>query len=81
MPGYAERLKKEMDYERLNRLLAVSNDSKIPMHHLAMAWIMKHPAVTSLIAGASRPEQVVDNCAAIDASLADDVLERLDRTA
>jgi len=31
------------------------------MAQMAMRWILDHPAVTTVIAGASRPEQVVEN--------------------
>jgi aryl-alcohol dehydrogenase-like predicted oxidoreductase len=29
---------------------------------LALAWCLKNPNVSSVITGASRPEQVVENC-------------------
>lgn len=35
-----------------------------PMTHLALKWILEHPAVSSIIAGVSKPEQLADNVAA-----------------
>jgi aryl-alcohol dehydrogenase-like predicted oxidoreductase len=31
------------------------------MAQMAMRWILDHPAVTTVITGASRPEQVLEN--------------------
>jgi aryl-alcohol dehydrogenase-like predicted oxidoreductase len=36
------------------------------MAQMAMRWILDYPAVTTVIAGASRPEQVVENASASD---------------
>jgi len=35
-----------------------------PLSHLALRWILDHPAVSTVIAGVSRPEQLQDNVAA-----------------
>jgi aryl-alcohol dehydrogenase-like predicted oxidoreductase len=32
---------------------------------LSLAWCLKNPHVSAVITGASRPEQVVENCAAL----------------
>ncbi len=44
---------------------------------LAVAWVLAHPAVTSPIIGASRPEQLDATLAAVDTTLDDDLLHRL----
>jgi aryl-alcohol dehydrogenase-like predicted oxidoreductase len=36
------------------------------MAQMAMRWILDYPAVTTVIAGASRPEQVVENASVSD---------------
>ena len=36
------------------------------VHHLALAWMAKKPSTTTVILGASKPEQVVDNLKALD---------------
>ncbi|MCR4708090.1 MAG: aldo/keto reductase [Clostridiales bacterium] len=35
------------------------------LHHMALAWVLKNPAVTSALIGVSRPEQLVDNLQAL----------------
>lgn len=37
-----------------------------PMTHLALRWLLDQPAVSTVIAGVSRPEQLVDNVAAAE---------------
>ena len=38
----------------------------MPLPTLAVAWTLAHPAITSPIVGASRPEQLDDVLAAVD---------------
>ena len=46
---------------------------------LACAWALKHPHISSLILGASKPEQVQENANACDdvKLLTDDVMQRI----
>ncbi|EJC98624.1 voltage-gated potassium channel beta-2 subunit [Fomitiporia mediterranea MF3/22] len=50
------------------------------LSHLALAWVAKQPSTSTVILGASRPEQVVDNLKALDVlpKLTHDVLERIE---
>ena len=50
---------------------------------LAIAWCARNPHVSTVITGASRPEQVHENLGALDAveRLTDEVAERLERAA
>ena len=47
---------------------------------LALAWCLRNPDVSTVITGASRPEQVVENMAALDVlpRLTNEVLERIE---
>lgn len=50
------------------------------MAQMALRWILDHPAVTTVIPGASRPQQVRDNAAASDAApLSEAVHAEIDR--
>jgi L-glyceraldehyde 3-phosphate reductase len=33
---------------------------------MAVAWILRLPQITSVLCGASRPEQILENCAALE---------------
>ena len=48
------------------------------MATMAVAWVLAQPTVSSVIVGASRPEQLDDAVAAETASLDDDLLRQLD---
>ncbi len=46
---------------------------------LAMSWLASRPFIPSIIAGATKPEQVVENVAAIGWTLSPDDLAEIDR--
>ena len=47
---------------------------------LALAWLLAQPVVTSVLIGASRPEQILDNIKAVEnTSFTPDELEEIDR--
>lgn len=48
--------------------------------HLALAWVAKNPNTSTVILGASRPEQIVDNLKALDVipKLTPEVLEKIE---
>jgi voltage-dependent potassium channel beta subunit len=58
--------------DRVRALKAVADDLGCTTAQLALAWCTKNPHVSSVITGASRPEQVRENMAALE------VAERLD---
>jgi aryl-alcohol dehydrogenase-like predicted oxidoreductase len=37
----------------------------VTQSQLALAWCLKNPNVSAVITGASRPEQIVENCEAL----------------
>jgi aryl-alcohol dehydrogenase-like predicted oxidoreductase len=58
------------------REIAARHD--VPIAHVAYAWLFAKPEVSSVIVGASRPEQLADNLAAADLSLSDEEVAALD---
>jgi aryl-alcohol dehydrogenase-like predicted oxidoreductase len=49
------------------------------MAQLALAWVLRDQTVASAIVGASRPEQLDDNCAAAGRRLDPEVLAAVDK--
>ncbi|WP_020617232.1 aldo/keto reductase [Paenibacillus daejeonensis] len=45
---------------------------------LALAWLMHQPAVSSVIVGATRPEQLLENAASLEIELDDELMQALD---
>jgi len=59
-------------------LRPIADDLGLSMAQLAIAWVLRQPNVASAIVGASRPEQLDDNCAASGVELPPDALLRID---
>lgn len=61
---------------RIERLRPIATRLGVSMAQLAIAWCTRHPMVSSVITGASRPEQVTENFAAVQ--LIDAIDDELD---
>jgi len=75
---YQDRYWHEGMFETVDALRGVARDAGLSLTTLAVAWVLAHPAITSPIIGASRPDQLDDTIAAADVVLDDDVKSRLD---
>ncbi|SEG92351.1 Predicted oxidoreductase [Actinacidiphila yanglinensis] len=62
----------------VERLLPVAAEAGLPMTHLAMAFTIAHPGVTSAIIGPRTMGHLDDLLAGLDVALGDDVLDRID---
>ncbi|SMH42229.1 Predicted oxidoreductase [Rathayibacter oskolensis] len=62
----------------IEQLIALSEEVGIPLTHLAMAFTVAHPGVTSAIAGPRTMEQLEDTLAGAEVSLSDEILDRID---
>ncbi len=62
----------------LDALLAVAEEHGTPPAAVALAWLLKQPAITAPIIGANAPEQLQASLAALDLALGDEQLKRLD---
>ncbi len=65
---------------RVRQLQPVAERLGISLTHLALAWCLKNPNVSTVILGASRLSQLEDNLAALDAvpKLSEEVMARID---
>ena len=69
----------DVNFDRVEKLNGMARDLGCETVQLALAWVLSRPAVASVIVGASRPEQVVTNGAAVDIELPRDVSDALER--
>jgi voltage-dependent potassium channel beta subunit len=60
--------------QKLNNLAA---ESGVTLSQLSLAWILRHPGISSAIVGASKPQQVEENVKAIDINLNHEVLKEI----
>jgi aryl-alcohol dehydrogenase-like predicted oxidoreductase len=76
----AERLTEPAKIAKVKLLAPVAADLDCTLAQLALAWCLKNPNVSTVITGASRPAQVVENMRALDvvAKLDDTVMARID---
>ncbi|WP_410672303.1 aldo/keto reductase [Amycolatopsis sp. cmx-4-68] len=77
----AHLLKHLSDERRLDvveQLVPLAAEAGLPMTHLAMAFVIAHPGVTSALLGPRTMPQLDDLLAGVDVRLTDDVLDRID---
>lgn len=85
-PGY-EWLKRQLTsdegktrIEKVRKLSAVAEELGCTTAQLALAWCLKNPHVSTVITGATKPEQVKENMKALDVAdkLTPEVMERIE---
>jgi voltage-dependent potassium channel beta subunit len=83
VPGYAwlrDVLLTDDNLTKVRRLKQIADRLGVSLHHLSLAWCARNPRVSTVITGASRPEQVRDNMQALDVLplLTDELLAEID---
>jgi aryl-alcohol dehydrogenase-like predicted oxidoreductase len=77
--GWGQRHWTEDNLARVEALRRFAAARGCSLLELAFSWLLAHPAVSSVIAGASRPEQVAANAAAARLKLNSEDLAQIDR--
>jgi aryl-alcohol dehydrogenase-like predicted oxidoreductase len=72
LPGNQRKL------EAADALAQLAEEAGLPLIHMALAFVLEHPAVTSAIIGPRTMEQLESQLGAADAKLPRDVLDRID---
>ncbi len=80
-PTFWERISEQKNFLLLEKLGKIAKDANIPMRQLVLKWVLKNPAVTAAIVGASSSEQVEENCRILDSELVPAVQRKLDELA
>lgn len=85
--GYVKNLRKTVGDDTWTRQLKqvaalkpVADELGVSTAQLSLAWILKNPNISSMITGASRPEQVLDNVRALALvdKLTDEIIEKIE---
>jgi aryl-alcohol dehydrogenase-like predicted oxidoreductase len=85
--GRAARIPDRFDFSKpenqrkldlVEDLLKLAADAGLSLTHLAMAFVLEHPAVTAAIIGPRTMEQLTDVLGGADVRLSDEVLDRID---
>lgn len=65
--------------EKIEKLNTMARDRGQTLAQMALAWVYQNPTVTSVLIGASRPEQIVENVKSLEnVNFSDDELDRID---
>ena len=75
---YQDRYWHDNVFDTVEQLKKIADEAGIPLPTLAVAWTLRHPAITAPIVGASRPGQLDATIAAVDLQLDPDLVARLD---
>ncbi len=76
--NYQDRYWHDREFDSVDAIRACAQDAGLPMATMAVAWTLAHPAVTSPILGASRPDQLDDTLRAAEVVLDADLKRTLD---
>jgi aryl-alcohol dehydrogenase-like predicted oxidoreductase len=72
------RILTDRNFETVQKLEAVAEEAGHTPLELAFSWLAQQPAVSSVIAGATKPEQVEQNAAAVNWKLTPEQLAAID---
>ena len=80
MEWLKEDVLQEVKLKKVEKLLVLSKEVGLSLPVFAIAWCLKNPNVSTVILGASKKEQLIENLKALDAQskLTTDVLERVE---
>ncbi|MCC5834820.1 MAG: aldo/keto reductase [Opitutales bacterium] len=70
----------ERNQQRIRKLAGLSEELGLPMAHVALAWCLKNPRVSTVIMGASKVSQLESNLKALEAvdRLDDGLMQRIE---
>jgi len=73
LPGFEQET-----FDTLDNIRKICEDIGEEMVHVALAWLLHKPAVTSVLAGARTPDHIHSNVKAGNLELSEDTMQRLD---
>jgi aryl-alcohol dehydrogenase-like predicted oxidoreductase len=77
--GMVKHLRDERRIDVVEQLIPLAAEAGMPMTHLAAAFAIAHPGVTSAIIGPRTMDHLDDLLAGLDVVLGDDILDRIDQ--
>ena len=64
---------------KVEKLEKIASDHEMALSQLALAWILSHPEISSVIIGASKPEQIEENVKAAGKTLDERTMEEIEQ--
>jgi aryl-alcohol dehydrogenase-like predicted oxidoreductase len=79
MKMLADRVVNDANFATVEKLEEFAKSRERSLVELAMSWLAAQPEVGSVIAGATRPEQVTENAKAVDWKITDEELKAIEK--
>jgi len=79
MQKFPGQMSDETKLEAVEQLIAIAEAAGLSLTHMAMAFVVAHPAVTSAIIGPRTMQQLDDVLAGAELGLDDEILDRIDQ--
>ncbi|MFE9682022.1 aldo/keto reductase [Streptomyces sp. NPDC006285] len=76
--GMFQHLNDERRLDVVEQFVSLAQEAGLPLTHLAMAFTISHPGVTSALVGPRTMSHLDDLLAGLDVVLTDDILDRID---
>jgi voltage-dependent potassium channel beta subunit len=67
----------ESNLSKTRQLTSLAKEAGMMLSHLALAWILRRPEISSAIVGATTVAQLTENVAASDVTLSDDLMAEI----
>jgi aryl-alcohol dehydrogenase-like predicted oxidoreductase len=80
MNRFIKQWLKDDTLKAVQKLWPIADEAGVTLSQLALAWVLHQPNISSVIVGATRPEQVYENAAAADVKLSGDTIAAIDET-
>jgi aryl-alcohol dehydrogenase-like predicted oxidoreductase len=77
--AFPEQMGDDRNLDALEQLVPIAERAGLSLTHMAMAFVMAHPGVTSAILGPRTMQQLDDLLAGADVGLSDEVLDQIDK--
>jgi aryl-alcohol dehydrogenase-like predicted oxidoreductase len=75
---FPEQMSDDRNLDAVERLIGLAEAVGLPLTHMAMAFVMAHPGVTSAILGPRTMAQLDDLLEGAGVVLSDEILDRID---
>jgi aryl-alcohol dehydrogenase-like predicted oxidoreductase len=76
---FLKHLNDERRIDAVEQLITIAAEAGMPMTHLAMAFTIAHPGVTSALIGPRTMSHLDDLLDGLDVALSDDILDQIDK--
>ena len=76
--GFGETLYSDEDFDVVDVVVEVAREKGVKPAQVALAWLLSRPGVTAPIVGATKLEHLEDALGAIDVTLSDEEIKRLE---